>query len=222
MNFPISLPDDKLYWTGTWEKRIGEAIAAVIPSGGVCLDIGSHRGFMAGIMARNGASCVYCFEPNPINLTRLKQLKRLNPALDLRLMPLAVGSANGRATFSFMPESTMGKLSDSPFQAEEEACGTLDVSVRTLDDLLQRGDIEPPSLIKVDVEGSEVEVLRGAASLILEHHPVWIIEVHGLSLGLECSHILERAGYSVRVIETGYPLDPLAPWNLCHLQTGWR
>ncbi|MEO5364946.1 MAG: FkbM family methyltransferase [Magnetococcus sp. WYHC-3] len=222
LNITITLPDDKLLWTGTWEKDIGEAIAAAVPAGGVCLDIGSHRGFMAGVMARNGARRVYCFEPNPANLARLEQLQGINPTLDLRLMPLAVGSTNGRASFSLMPESTMGKLSDSRFQPTEATSGTLDVTVRTLDDLLQTGEIEAPGLIKVDVEGAEVEVLRGATTLIREHRPHWIIEAHELVLGQECSRILEQAGYWVRVIETGRPLDPAAPWHVCHLQAGRR
>ena len=118
--FPIHLPEDKLYWTGTWEKQISKALAAAIPSGGICYDIGCHRGFMAGIISLAGAQRVYCFEPNPKNIVHLERLVELNPKLALKILPLAVGETNGTAHFSDMPESSMGKLKDSPFQTEVE------------------------------------------------------------------------------------------------------
>ena len=65
--FPIRLPDDKLFWTGTWELEFAEKLAGEVPNGDVCLDIGGYRGYFAGVMAVNGASHVHCFEPNPAN-----------------------------------------------------------------------------------------------------------------------------------------------------------
>ena len=97
LNFPIKLPDDKLIWTGTWEKEISEVIAENVKKGLASYDIGSHRGFMAGIMALTDASKVYCFEPNPQNLKHLAVLHKLNDQFKLEVLPYAVSDSDGEA-----------------------------------------------------------------------------------------------------------------------------
>ncbi|ABK44930.1 methyltransferase FkbM family [Magnetococcus marinus MC-1] len=214
---PISLPTDKLIWTGTYEKVVGEKMGRLTPTQGVCLDIGSHRGYMAGIMALHGAAQVHCFEPMPDNITHLQRLQQLNPELPLYVQPYAMGNRQGDARFAIMPESSMGKLSDSSFQVEAAHVTEINVAVRRVDDLVAEGVVMIPQLIKVDVEGAELEVLAGAQQTIEQNRPIMVIEVHSSALAVECQAWLQERGYRVEVLETGAVYDPTQPYRLCHL-----
>ena len=57
-----------------------------------------------------------------------------------------------------------------------------------------------PGFVKVDVEGAEVDVLRGAARVLVEHRPAWLIETHSLELETECGRILSGHGYRPIVV----------------------
>lgn len=213
----IRLPDDKLYWTGTWEHAVTEVLAAQTQIGAVCYDIGGHRGFMSGVMSRSGARVVYCFEPNPVNIARIEDLISLNPDARIRLIPAAVGASDGIAGFSLMSEESMGKVSTSSFQAGAPEAQRIEVEMRSLDSLVGDGVIEPPSLIKIDIEGAEAMALAGAGNVIMEHRPRLLIEVHSYDLLLLCSRWLEARGYGCSVLEDGNPASSEATFKVCHL-----
>lgn len=215
--FPINLPRDKLFWTGTWEKQVAEVISKNIREGDVCLDIGSHRGLMAGIMALASRGTVYCFEPNPENHDHLERLRGLNPGLDLCLVNVAVSDSDGEAEFSIMPESSMGKLSESVFQSEAQQTGRITVPTRALDSLLNDKTIVLPEFLKIDVEGAELLVLKGAANLIADKRPTIVVELHSYSLAHECTDWLRSYRYGMRIIESGIDLDDREAFRVCHL-----
>ena len=60
------------------------------------------------------------------------------------------------------------------------------------------------ALVKVDVEGAELEVLRGAGKMIARPDTMWIIETHAAHLEVECADLLEAAGYATRVVDHGW------------------
>jgi FkbM family methyltransferase len=215
--FPIKLPDDKLIWTGTWEKEIAEVIAENVQKRTVSYDIGSHRGFMAGIMALAGASQVYCFEPNPENIEHLSMLRKLNPDLNLKVLDYAVSDKDGMAEFSIMPESSMGKLSESSFQSGVDNEGKIQVKVKALDNLIENGEIEMPGFVKIDVEGAEYSVLQGARKLIEKCWPTFVIELHSFNLANDCKKFLDDYGYSSRIIQNGIDLQQEQTFSVCHL-----
>ena len=217
VRFRITLPADKLIWTGTWEAELAEAISNSVRPGDTCLDIGSHRGFFAGVMARAGAGTVHCFEPLAANVTRLEELKSLNPSLPLQLQRVAVGAVDGEAEFSIMAESTMGKLSTSGFQRDARPVGrTLVQSVR-LDTLVEQGTVALPDVIKIDVEGAEVDVLTGAHSVLSAARPQVFIEAHSPDLARSGEAFLKRLGYHVLVLETGGDINTAVGREVCHL-----
>lgn len=217
LNFPIKLPEDKLYWTGTWEKEISEMIYNNVIAGKVCYDIGSHRGFMAGVMGLAGASKVYCFEPNPDNIKHLRKLKELNKKLKLNILPLAVSAEDGEAQFSIMPESSMGKLSESTFQQDVLSNSTIKVGMRSLDSMWKNNEIETPGLIKIDVEGAENLVLQGAEELIQQYSPTFIIELHSFDLKNQCVQYLTDRGYNCKFIQKDIEASNESTFKVCHI-----
>ena len=203
--FPLKLPDDKLFWTGLWEKEFAERLANATESGAVCLDVGAYRGYFSGVMAVQGAGEVHCFEPNPENIAKLERLVELNPNLSLKLHQVALGDADGETEFVLMSEDTMGKLADSSFQRERSTGTRFKVKLSKLDTLVAEGSVPLPSLIKVDVEGAEKMFLDGAAATIEQGRPAILLEYHSGPLARECAAFLEERGYHIEWLETDDP-----------------
>jgi len=218
LRLEIHLPEDKLLWTGIWEKEITELVAERVYHGSIALDVGSHRGFFAGVMALAGAKEVICFEPNPENISNLEVLCRLNSGLPLRVMPIAVAESDGTAAFSIMPENTMGKLTSSDFQKSAKSEELLEVIVRSLDSLMHELNWKNIGLVKIDVEGAELAVLKGAVHLLDVCRPTLVIEVHTFDLLESCRSFLESRAYKVRVVESGPNALDADSFRVCHLE----
>ena len=199
--YPIRLPEDKGIWTGTYELELATRISRVVRRGDVCFDIGGWRGFFSGVMALAGASKTFIFEPLPANAAQIRRTIALNPKLPIELIDAAVGEQEGMVTFSVMPDSSMGKLVMSPFQADAQGESTITVRVVALDQLIASGKLPSPTVIKIDVEGAEMLVLRGARRLLTDSKPKLFIEVHSPALDQECRALLTELSYEIAVLE---------------------
>lgn len=193
----ITLPDDKGLWVGTYETQFATALGNAVCPGDIAYDIGGFRGFMSGVMALAGARRVVTFEPVAANLERIAELTVLNPALPITVHPFAVGETDDEVSFEQMPEGSMGKLSESDFQSDVRGVSTLRVAMRSVDSLVGRAEIPPPNLMKVDVEGAELRVLRGAQQTLSKHRPVVFLEAHSAELAEECRALLTALEYHV-------------------------
>lgn len=141
--------------------------------GWTVVDIGAHVGVFAARQARRGAH-VYAFEPNPDCYRRLRRTIAAN-GLDHKVhtFPVAVGAAAGTGTMKVPAGWTQsGKV---VVGASSDAAPS--VAIIALDDIIPTLDISRIDLLKIDVEGAEVEVLRGAtqtlpmvARVVLEYH----------------------------------------------------
>jgi len=203
LKYPITLPEDKGIWTGTYELEFGTQVAAATRRGEPALDIGGWRGFFGGVMALAGASRVHIFEPMPANCAQIRRMIVLNPSLPIELVEAVVSASEGSLEFVLMPESSMGKLSTSTFQQENQSTQRTQVRTVALDGWLAAEKLQPPSVIKVDVEGAELLVLLGARNLLRAHRPILFMEIHSPKLARECRALLEETGYDVRVMERG-------------------
>jgi FkbM family methyltransferase len=212
----IQLPEDKALWTGVYEPEFSAALAGGVQTGDVCYDVGGYRGFFSGVCALAGARAVHVFEPLPDNISRIESLIEANPALPLTLHRMAVGAEVGETEFVVMPESSMGKLTGSRFQPEAWSGETVTVSIESLDHLCSSGAIPVPNLIKIDVEGAEAMVLKGAEGILRERHPRLFLELHSRPLAKECSQLLLGIGYGIRTLETGKAPDFKTEPEVCH------
>jgi FkbM family methyltransferase len=151
----------------------------------VCFDIGANAGFYSLIFARR-ARVVYSFEPLPRNLRFLTRLVELNRLKNVRIVPGAVSDAPGIAMLS---------EGSTPAEAALSENGNQPVLTTTCDTFVQEtGTL--PDVVKVDVEGAEAHVLRGAASTFKKHHPAILLSIHSDTLREECLSILESLGYN--------------------------
>jgi FkbM family methyltransferase len=152
--------------------------------GGIMLDIGANNGRMAVPRAVLGdASAVYCAEPEPRNYECLVRNVVDNGLAGL-VMPdrVAIGAENGTARL-VRAKSPGGHRITDPGALEKRA--TIEVPTLTLDTWCERIGVDPRQVafVKIDAQGSEVPVLRGAAGLLSQRHVAWQVEVDLATLG---------------------------------------
>lgn len=194
------------------ERRVIDLVAG--REGPVVLDVGAFEGEY-GLMARRvlGAQAeIHCFEPNPTAFTRLES----HPDLTVHNVALA-GSAGSRTLYADPEAPTMASLeADTLHPIGLSPTAEMTVTTTTVDRFCSEHGIDHVDLLKVDVEGTELEVLRGAPE-VLRQHPVVQFEFGYGNLArrtfLRDFYELLGSGYLFhRVAPKG--LVPLGPYRL--------
>ncbi len=168
----MSKPEDYEVVYGSHEK----AFLNVKPiKGDFVLDIGAHIGSYtlrySRLVGEKGS--VIAFEPGPENRRILRWNLRLNNTQNVEVRKDALGDFTGTAKLSLSSSSTGHSLRRLPQNINQS--GELTVAVTKLDDIhLHRVDF-----VKIDVEGYEMNVLKGGERTILSRKPRMQIEVHG-------------------------------------------
>jgi FkbM family methyltransferase len=142
------------------------------------LDIGSNIGFYSLLASSvNGGAPVLAFEPDPTACQRLRENAALNAFDNIRVVEVAVGHTAGSV------QITTDLLDENRIATGDDLATTTTVPMTTIDAALMDQMIDPSTigLVKIDTEGFEGHVLRGASSLLdCEPGPVWIVELTGL------------------------------------------
>ena len=195
------------YALGTWEPQVQSVLASTLASGHVMYDIGAASGFYAVIAARAVGSTgqVVAFEPMPESAARLRHNIALNEFTNVHVLELALGESVGTAKLVAGIEEDQAGLKGS--LASNESSTPVEVEVTTIDRLVDEGALPPPDIIKMDIEGAEIEVLGGAERTLSQRRPVLLIESHGRWSELE--PLLKKHRYRYRMIEENG--DPAAP-----------
>jgi FkbM family methyltransferase len=180
-------------WLGSYELDKQLLLARTLKHGGVLYDIGANAGFytLLGSRLLGPEGQVYAFEPNPRNLRYLNDHLRINCIGNARVFPLAVSDHAGTATFDADAPPAQGGLSEG---------GSLTVQTVALDDLVASGELRPPQYMKIDVEGAELLVLRGAGRILQVHRPIIFLATHGPSVHAACTSFLQSSGYAIAPI----------------------
>ena len=183
------------YWIGQYEFDVQAAIARILGPGDGFIDLGANAGFftLVGIKRVGPAGWVVSVDPDPFNCASLAAQIGLNELKNCVVLQQAVADQAGTLKFAFaVGGDSTGHLADAGNAA------AMDVSATTLDAICETHG--KPKLVKVDVEGAEVRVLRGAARTIESIRPTWLLELHSDDLGREVRRILSGAGYRFTAI----------------------
>ncbi len=172
----------KLYYGIKWEEPEVNLFNELAKKSSCTLDIGGNIGLYSLIASKaNPTSYIYCFEPNPNNVKRIKKNIYINQShSNIQLIETAVGRCKGQIPF-YLPEGN--KISDvsSVYKVHTESfsdfkMSKINVDVIAIDDFIQNQGIIP-DLIKIDVELYELEVFEGMKSFLSNYSPVVICEV---------------------------------------------
>ena len=162
---------------------------------GAVVDVGAHLGQFTLWVCNQASRDVMAFEPDPVARTILMRSLSFNGCDPVRVIAAACGANPGRAELAPGPVGSV-TVAHSP--------GATPVPVLTLDEAL--GDGGSVALIKVDVEGFEVAVLRGARRVLEVGRPALLVEVH-------CQRLREY-GESIRaLVDLLAPLYRIALWS---------
>lgn len=143
------------------------------------LDIGAHHGYFTLLSARQVGSSgsVISFEPSPREFKRLLTHVRINSCGNVRAEPIALGDKQERSKLFVVQGRDTGCNSLRPPDVSEPTT-PLEVSTHTLDGYMAETGTKRVDFIKMDVEGAELAVLRGAEDLLARHpRPVILCEV---------------------------------------------
>jgi FkbM family methyltransferase len=137
-----------------WEENVYEVSDWRYNNGGVVVDIGANIGSFSIYSAEKGAT-VYAVEPEPNNLQELKNNIKLNSMQDqVYVLPYGISDYKGTAIISDMGGGSTIK--------DESVDGT-EIEIMSLNIMFDLYHIKDVDVLKIDVEGSEVEIILGAS-----------------------------------------------------------
>ena len=159
-------------YIGTIECELSPSIKRLTERGTLCFDIGGYDAQFAMTLARRSGAKVCSFEIAEERAAAMRD----NITLNVLNSQVRVINTN---------------VSD-----RTAACPRED----TVDDMIAQGHVFVPDFVKIDVEGDEMKVLRGATHLLRSRMPHVLVEIHSTELALECLQYLERIGYKPETI----------------------
>lgn len=180
-------------WLGTYEKTKQRRFAAAIRRNDVVYDLGAQAGFYSLLASRlvGPQGMVYSFEPLPRNIRFLKKHIALNGVTNIEVFEMAVASADGTGLFEDGAGPLQGSLSE---------CGRREVRVASLDTMFSEGQLRPPNVLKLDIEGGGLQACIGAHKLLAAYRPSVLLAIDAVS-DYECCDLLRNLGYSIEEFE---------------------
>ncbi len=177
---PAEHIQQQLFWHGYYEKQAVQVWEQLVIPGSIVLDIGANTGYYS-LVAAPRAAHVYAFEPAPLLRKAIEANCKLNNLENIVVVPIAAGAGPGTATLYLSATDNTGMTGMRPaenFSGRQETVAVMDI-----DGWLFSQQIEKVDLVKIDVEGAEMEVLQGMSGMLDSNNPVIFIEVIGSLLG---------------------------------------
>jgi len=189
---------ERLMWAGAYERELLALLRKVLKPRMTVVDVGANIGYFSSISAalvgKQGA--VHSFEPVPRCFARLR--KNLAAFPSACAYSCAIGDAVGHATIHFDEvESGWGSLLD-----DKTLQSATEVEVMTLDTWARRENLKALDFMKIDAEGAEYRVLKGAQEVLLKFRPAIVAELNAPCLARDqrtpkdVTDLLKAADYS--------------------------
>ena len=182
------------------ESEIFEIIKELAPKYDVMYDIGAHYGWISIAWICAGGKYVESFEPAQKNADIMMETILKNGFENhIQLYRIALsGKTQDDNLYLFDGDSSRNFISRSHKNENAKYFSVERVQTFRLDDFKDK--LKKPDLIKIDVEGLESEVLKGAKSFIIETYPTIVVEIHDLTNALEVANFLGELGYDMEIL----------------------
>lgn len=175
-----------------YEKRL--LFEARVRNSSVVYDIGAHVGFYTLLASQlvGAEGKVIAFEPVRRNLDYLRRHLEINHCVNVVVIEAAVSDRSGTAPFSQGVDYSQGHLSQTK--------GNIMVNTVSIDELIRNGDAPAPDYMKIDVEGAELLVLKGARSTLSNCDVEIFLATHNSKIHIDCCNFLAFLNYKLKVI----------------------
>ena len=177
---------DEMLFFGGFDVAFPRHVGTLVQPGEWALDLGAQKGWFSLLLGRavGAGGRVLAFEPDPRAYAHCVANRDRNGMTQIVALPLAAGDEDG--TIQFFLNETLGWSSRFP-SADQQAQLVREVTVRVapVDAVLaehRQGDSPAVSLVKIDVEGSEVRALRGMRALLERETPTLWLEINRTAL----------------------------------------
>jgi FkbM family methyltransferase len=170
-------PSTAWFVSGEYEYPVQNAVSSLVRGGDVFYDVGANVGFFSVLAGRlvGPTGAVYAFEPVPSNASIVERNARLNHLGNIEALRIAVSRQTGKSELYLAHYAGGAALKSAG--APPDLCGSILVDTSSIDDLVEHSRIRPPDVVKIDVEGAELDVLHGMLKVLQERHPKVILEV---------------------------------------------
>lgn len=173
----------RIHWSGIdgFEPESLRLFLELAESSETVLDVGAHVGLYALLASTERPdTTTIAFEPVPRNLRYLRANVARNEVPNLRVEEAAVGAVDGSITLR-VPRTLRLPATASVLTGHDHGDGdgmeSISVPVVSIDRYVQEHHLGTIDLLKIDVEGAEADVLRGAAGTIARHRPAIVCEI---------------------------------------------
>lgn len=167
-----------IYVFGAYELPTVRFMRSYLKDGDVAIDVGGQIGYLSIIMATsaNRHVQVVSFEPEPGNINSFKQNIELNTLENVTLVEKAVSDHAGKIKLYLSSDRNAGTHS-TVFVEGNVSEEFVEIDAVTIDDEVSSRGIDRVDLIKIDVEGGEIDVIRGSVKTLMSFQPVVITEL---------------------------------------------
>lgn len=183
-------------YVGRFEREQTAAFATAVKNGCVVFDVGANVGYYtllsSSLVGESGR--VVAFEPAVRNIHYLHRHVKLNGLRNVTILPAACSDATGATSFSAGRNSAEGHLT----QGSDDALSGPVVTV-SIDDFVCATRLSP-NVLKIDVEGAEHLVLKGASATLEHAKPAVFLSTHSDDLRHQCLTYLAQRGYTHEIL----------------------
>lgn len=198
--------------SGCTETAESLFLSAIDYRGKIVYDIGAFHGLFTLFFAKT-AKQVICYEPQTKNYVRLLENLALNNVDNVTVRQIGIGSKKGIYRMAWIPNVIGGASVEQAIVEQilqsSSVAETALVQITTLDSDITERQLPIPDFIKIDIEGFEIEALRGSTSILETYRPLLFLEMHGETINEkrrkvhEIVEFLEKYNYkSITHIET--------------------
>ncbi len=175
---PSAVIDRDLISGKPHDPFVKRTIMEALTNGGVFVDVGANIGVFTLAASTLRDVVVYAFEPSPRELSRLYRNLARNKTTNVVVFPFALGHESARMELALGGDDNPGHNSLVSSSRKEKSTNTAVCHCEPFDGLLQADTLERIRVVKIDVEGFEMEVLRGMVSSIGKMKDVtFVVEV---------------------------------------------
>lgn len=154
-------------------------LKSLIKNGEVVVDVGAHIGWYTLVASQcvGRLGKVISFEPHPFCIDRLRNNVSLNNFTNVKIEQIALSDKNKKVSFWIGDDMGGSLVKENTQRLTKGKVKRISVKAQTLDSYVVSQKIKRISLIKIDVEGAELKVLRGAKNILQKQSPYLIVEV---------------------------------------------
>lgn len=206
-----------LFFKRPYEENEREFVYKFLKNGMTFFDVGANQGIYTLLAGKqvgtNGR--VFSFEPVPSQLKKLKRNLKINRIYNTITESLAVGAENGKANMYVCLDGDEALSSlRKPTEDVKSKKSVIQVPVITIDEYVKKNKISNIDFVKIDVEGGELNVLKGMVETLKTIRPIFMCEVQDkrtAQWGYSASEIcdfLESRDYSWFIANLYGELEP--------------